>query len=173
MKEMNNNLNVVNEVAEPETVANAVVIAESERNDLSIGISPADLMNPAESQFYCSIDNDGSVSAKAKIFNALNSPEKKVAEMIGEEITIKDIAAHVVDIVDDETGEYTQCLRVVLIDENGVGYEAVSGGIANAVQRILSIFGQPNTWEAPIKVKVRQKQTRNGNNKVNTLEVIG
>lgn len=157
---MNENVNVSNEIA--------VVSKE----DLYTGITPAELMNPATSQMFCTLVDDGTPKSKAKIYNAINNPDKKLSDVIGETIELKDIVAHMIELVDEETGEYLQTLRTVLIDSKGVSYEAVSGGVANAVSRLIQIYGQPNTWTEPVKVKARQKATRNGNNKVTTLEVV-
>lgn len=136
-----------------------------------MAMSVSDLAAPGESQMFCSIKSDGSIQSKARIFNAVNSPDKKVSDCIGEIILLKDIVAHPVWLTDENTGEAVQAMRMVLVDDKGASYEAVSGGLANAVQRILQIFGQPDTWSEPIPVKPIQKGTRNGNNKVTTLKI--
>lgn len=130
--------------------------------------------NPTD-QFYCSIVSDGSRKSKVAIFNAINNAEKKIADHINEIIEAVNVVAHPVTLVDDETGEVINALRTVIIDKNGVGYEAVSGGIANALSRIMAIVGEPTqgAWEKePVKMKIKQKATRNGTNKVNTIELV-
>ena len=150
--------------------ADANMIAEV-KAEAPMTLSVSDLSNPGETSMYCSIPMDGSVKSKMAVFNAVNSPEKKVADCIGEVIMLKDIVAHEIWLTDENTGETIKAMRIVLIDDNGVGYEAVSSGLSNAIQRILDIFGQPNTWKAPIPVKPIQKSTRNGVNKVTTLKI--
>lgn len=135
-------------------------------------VTPSQLANPTTTQMYCSIKDDGTPKSKARIYNAINSPDKKLSECIGEVLELKNIVAHEVQLIDEETGEVVRVLRTVLIDKNGISYEAVSGGVANSISRLLQIFGQPETWTEPIKVKAKQKNTRNGNNKVTTLEII-
>ena len=130
--------------------------------------------NPA-GQFYCSIQNDGSRKSKVAIFNAINNAEEKVSDHINEVLEIVNLVAHPVTLVDEQTGEVTEALRTVLIDKNGKGYEAVSGGIANALSRIMAIVGEPmnGAWEKePVKMKIKQVKTRNGVNKVNTIELV-
>ena len=162
--------NIQNTVAESTVIpANTQEIMEAKSESLALSV--ADLAAPGESRMYCSLASDGSMASKARIFNAVNSPDKKISDCIGETILLKDIVAHPVLLTDEETGEAIEAMRMVLVDADGISYEAVSGGLANAVQRILQIFGQPDTWEAPIPVKPVQKGTRNGNNKVTTLKI--
>ena len=153
------------------TAPTNMVVAEAK--DEVVLVTPSQLANPTSTQMYCSLKDDGSAKSKASIYNAINSPDEKLSEHIGEEIELVHIVAHEVQLPDEETGEMVRCLRTILVDKAGKTYEAVSGGVANSISRMLQIFGQPDTWDAPIKVKAKQKATRNGNNKVTTLEIIG
>lgn len=164
------NKNTTPNMAENEVVVNPAELAEVKHNPLEV-MSVEALANPGESMMYCSLKDDGSMASKARIFNSVNSPDKKISDCIGETINLKDIVAHPIQLVDEQTGELIKAMRMVLVDDKGVAYEAVSSGLVNAVARILQIFGQPDTWSEPIKVKPVQKGTRNGNNKVTTLKV--
>ena len=161
---------IVANVYEGETEVSSTEIMEI-RNNPMMDISVADFTAPAESMMYCSLPNSGSMKDKAAIFNAVNSPDKRISDCIGETINLANIVAHPIKLVDEESGELMDAMRMVLISDKGVSYEAVSSGLVNAVQRILQIFGQPDTWDEPIPVKPIQKGTRNGNNKVTTLKV--
>lgn len=133
------------------------------------------LHNPTE-QFYCSIVNDGSRKSAIKIYNAINSADEQLADHINEVLEIVNIVAHPVELVDEEDGEVFTALRTILIAKDGKAYSAVSGGITNSIARIFAIVGKPDggAWEKePVKIKVKQVQTRNGNNKVNTIELVG
>ena len=145
-------------------------LAEMRHNPMD-SVTVSSLSDPGASQMYCSIRDDGTMQSKARIFNSINSPDKRISDCIGETISLANIVAHPIQLVDENSGELIETMRMVLVDDQGVSYEAVSTGIVNAVSRILQIFGQPDTWTAPIKVKPVQKGTRNGNNKVTTLKV--
>lgn len=145
-------------------------LAEMRHNPLD-SVSVNSLADPGQSQMYCSIKDDGTMESKARIFNSINSPDKRISDCIGETISLANIVAHPIQLVDENSGELVETMRMVLVDDKGTSYEAVSTGIVNAVARILQIFGQPETWNGPIKVKPVQKGTRNGNNKVTTLKV--
>lgn len=164
---MNEQINKV----QAEVVADSTALVEVARDNGFNAITVSELINPAETAMYCSIKDDGSMKSKAAIFNTVNSPDKKLSECIGDVIALRNIVAHPITLLDENTGEMIEALRVVLVDDKGFSYEAVSNGVANAVSRILQIFGQPETWAEPVKVKAIQKQTRNGNNKVTTLKI--
>lgn len=161
------NVNVAEENVIPATTQE---IAEY-KAEPSMVMSVSELANPQETAMYCSLKSDGSLASKARIFNAVNSPDKKVSECIGDTIQLTDVVAHPIWLTDEKSGELVEAMRMVLVDDQGISYEAVSGGLVNAVQRILQIFGQPETWETPIPVKPIQKGTRNGLNKVTTLKI--
>ena len=106
---------------------------------------------------------------KKALFNAMNNPQKRVADMIGKEIIIKDVFVESVDMVNEETGEITIAPRIVLVDTKGVSYQCVSTGIFSALKKMFQIFGMP-TWENGIKTEVAQIQK--GKRNILTLRVI-
>lgn len=129
---------------------------------------------------YCSIQAEDRAS-KAKVFNAMNNPDHRVGDFINKTIKLKDVLAEVITmdekdaddqpVIDPETGEAkrTQAIRVVLFDDKGESYQAVSTGIYNAVKKLMMIYGAP-TWEDPITVEV--KQVSLGKNQMLTLNVV-
>ena len=132
------------------------------------------LKNPT-GQFYCSIQNDGTRKSAIAIYNAVNSADESIADHIGEVLEVVNVVAYPVTLADDETGEIFDSLRTVLVTKEGKAYTAVSQGITNALARIFSIIGSPESgaWEKePVKMKIKQVKTRNGNNKVNTIELV-
>lgn len=137
-----------------------------------MGITIQEMMNPKASHMLCTMKNDGTVESKAKIYNSINSPDKKLSECIGETINLKDVICHTVQLIDENTGEVFDTVRSILIDDKGVSYQAVSTGVNNSLSKIFQIFGSPENWEKPLPIKAKQKQTNNGNNKVTIIEVV-
>lgn len=105
---------------------------------------------------------------KANLFNAINNPEKRLADCINMKIKAKDLYIEVVNCTNEETGEITACPRIVIIDDKGVAYQAVSLGIYSALKKVIQIFGAP-TWEKPITLEV--KQVTKGTRKMLTLNI--
>lgn len=160
---------VTEKIANEETTTMAVV-----KGDIA-GTELLEQFKDPNSQFYCSIKNDGTRKTQIAIFNAVNSAEESLADQINKDLEIVNVVAHPVTLVDENTGEVVQALRTVLIDKNGKGYTAVSSGIANALSRIFAIVGTPDggAWEKePVKMRIKQVKTRNGLNKVNTIELV-
>lgn len=132
------------------------------------------LKNP-NGQFYCSIQNDGTRKSAVSIYNAVMNADKRVENAINMTLEVINVVAHPVTLVDENTGEVITALRTVLVTKDGTGYEAVSQGITNALSRIFSIVGMPDggAWEQePVKMKIKQVATRNGNNKIMTIELV-
>ena len=105
---------------------------------------------------------------KANLFNAINNPEQRLADCINMTIKAKDLYIEIVNCTNEETGEITACPRIVIIDEEGVSYQAVSLGIYSALKKVIQIFGVP-TWEKPIALEV--KQVTKGTRKMLTLNI--
>lgn len=116
---------------------------------------------------FCSM-NAETPEEKAKVFNAMNNPDNRIADCINTVINAKDLYIEVVDCTNEETGEVTACPRIVIIDEKGASYQAVSLGIYSALKKVIRIFGAP-TWDKPIPLEV--KQVSKGTRKMLTLNV--
>jgi hypothetical protein len=126
----------------------------------------ADLASTRQTMF-CSLKATDD-KAKAIVFKAMNSPEKRIADMINLEINAKDLFCETVQCINRETGEINECPRIVIIDDKGVGYQAVSIGIFSAVKKLIAVFGAP-TWTKPIKLKVTQ--ITKGDRKLLTFDI--
>ena len=104
------------------------------------------------------------------LYNAMNAPEKRIADCINMTIEVKHIYCEVVTCVNRESGEESVCPRIVLIDKDGVGYQAVSMGIYSAIKKLMTIKGNPATWKKPVKLKVTQ--VTKGDRKLLTLNMV-
>lgn len=123
----------------------------------------------ASSSAYCSMvaaDN----KARVTLYNACNQPEK-LSEHINETIDVLHVYIEIIAITNKLTEKIDKAPRIVLIDVNGKGYQAVSLGIYNAVMQMIHIFGEPDTWSGPHKVKVKHIPLQGGNHTM-SLEVL-
>lgn len=89
---------------------------------------------------------------KKLLANAMNNPDKRLADCINQEIAVKDLYVEQVEMLNQNTGELQTCPRIVLIDKDGVSYGCVSFGILGSLKKIMSVYGVP-TWEEPVTVK--------------------
>jgi hypothetical protein len=104
------------------------------------------------------------------LYNAMNAPEKRIGDCINMTIEVNHIYCEVVTCVNRESGEESVCPRIVLIDKDGVGYQAVSMGIYSAVKKLMTIKGNPANWKKPVKLKVTQ--VTKGDRKLLTLNMV-
>lgn len=104
---------------------------------------------------YCSLVPK-TQEEKVNFFNAVNSPTKRLKEMVNLEVEVKDIYAETINFTDKETGEIVPGVRIVLISPSGESYQASSKGIFSSVSKLLKIMGEPNTWKKPVKIRPKE-----------------
>ena len=142
------------EIQEIENVENMEVVGElvvAQHKELSVNLSETAKTN------YSSIKGE-SREEKARLYKAKSNPDKRIADCINQKIYVKDLYMEVVSLTNEETGEISDCPRVVLLDKDGISYTSVSFGIYNSLKSLVAVYGEP-TWEDPIPVIVRQKET--------------
>lgn len=110
---------------------------------------------------YCSVKLD-SKEAKIAVFNATTNPDNRLSDMVNKTITVTDFYAERTAMVDSETGEVREGVRIILFDKDGITYQTSSTGVFNAIGRMVALFGQP-TWEEGIAVIVKQIRRGKGN----------
>ena len=99
---------------------------------------------------YCTMVAENR-QAMATLYNAVSNPEK-ISAHINKPIEMIHFYVEVIQCANESTGAIVNVPRVVLIDKTGKGYQAVSVGVYNAVKRIVSMFGNPATWDTPVTV---------------------
>lgn len=98
---------------------------------------------------------------KAIAFNAMNSPQHRVSDMINKTISLKDIYVETVNCI-DKNGVIAICPRIVLVDVNGEAYACVSVGMFGSLSKLIQVYGEP-TWTEGINVEITQSKTKTGN----------
>ena len=126
------------------------------------------LRNPGK-VFYSSINID-SRPAAIKVYNALNNSETRLDDHKGEVLSIVDVVAHSVRLRDND-GNLKDCLRTVLIDQNGTTYATVSEGVLSSLSKIFALISPP-PFDPPLELTAKELKTRN-NFKVLTLQLVG
>lgn len=117
---------------------------------------------------FCSI-TPKTEEESIQLFNITNNPENKLKDFINMPLRIKDVYVDEVTLTQETTGEIQKCPRIILIDENGKGYQCVSSGVFSALKRLFMMFGMP-TWEKPITI-VPKLISKSANKNILTIEV--
>ena len=120
------------------------------------------LYNAVENELgqpYCSMRVTDEKSA-SMLFKAMNQPDDSLGDHINETIDVTNIFIQPVPMANQETGEVNVVPRIVLFDVEGKTYVTVSRGIYNALKNMCAIVGTPETWKAPVTIKVGQRQIK-------------
>jgi hypothetical protein len=150
--------NVSKEVkSEAVVIDNEVAVV---KEDLVTNLSPSMFENVGQALFSTIQGEDR--ATRIKVYNAISDSENALDDHKGEILEITDFVAHPIELEDEVTKEMVQAMRVVLIDKNGVGYHAVSGGVVSSMQRIIGLVGQGPWTDEPLKVVPVEKKTRKG-----------
>ena len=112
-------------------------------------------------QYVTSISNDDKVSLLKAMGNSDHNLLNWCLDNPGEPILMKDILFQPVQMADDETGEITDNVRLVVIDKDGTSYSAVSVGAVSSMQRLISVMGQP-PYADGLAIIAKQVPTRKG-----------
>lgn len=106
-------------------------------------------------------------TSTAKLFNALNSPSRKIKDIIGATINVTDIVITTAKIAKEyadrekENAEKNDKPCVHFFTDLGEHFASVSNGIIRATENLLSCGITP-TSETPIAIKFVEAETKNG-----------
>ena len=131
--------------------------------------SDDNLLTERSKNAFCS-KMTGTIEDKKELYNALEKCDLLLKDVVNQEINIKDVYIEKYEKLDNETGEVKTKFRTILFDVDGTSYATGSYGIANAIEKMILIFGKP-TWEDGIKVKVENKKL-DGNRTSLTLTLV-
>lgn len=119
------------------------------------------LFSGIKQNVYCSKKAE-SEKEKKDLFNALESCDALLNDCVGQDIEIKDIYVEEKRVYDEESGELKTKYRTIIFDKSGQTYATGSYGIYNILKKIVGIYGLPDTWKEPLKVKVSKRPIGNG-----------
>ena len=128
------------------------------------------LFSGVKQNIYCSKKAETD-EEKKELFNALEKCDALLNDCVGQEIEIQDIYVEEKQVVDETTGELKNKYRSILFDVTGQTYATGSYGIYNVLKKIVGIYGLPDSWEKPLKVKVTKRPIGNGKQSL-TLTLI-
>lgn len=97
---------------------------------------------------------------KKAVLNAVTNAEP-ISDHLNEVINLSNYVAQVVTVTDEITEELRDVVRSILIDdENGKAYYAISDGITGSIRDLFGILGEPHTWTEPVRVIVTENKGR-------------
>ena len=64
--------------------------------------------------------------------------------------------------IEEAIQELRQGRMIILVDDEGNAYHAISDGIFKSLQTYCGLLGNPNTWPEPVAIIVDEKRSRRG-----------
>lgn len=98
---------------------------------------------------------------KIKLYSALQNAEK-LDEHLNEPLEMVNAVAQAVQVTDDQTGEVSNTVRVIIVTADNKAYAATSPTLAAGLNTMFGIFGTPNVWTEPLTIKVIERRSRRG-----------
>lgn len=90
---------------------------------------------------------------RVKVLNAVTD-STPLEDKVGGVINLRNYIVQSVELQDSETGELVETARVVLIDDDGTAYHAISKGAILALRALSNILPAPHTWPRPVAMRV-------------------
>ncbi len=130
------------------------------------------MLSDNKQKIYTSVSAN-TIEEKKKIYNALESCDCLLNDIVGTEINIKDFYIEEntkEEILDNGDTKQVVKFRTILFDTEGKTYATGSYGIYNSLRKICAVFGYP-TWEEGLLVRVEKKPIGNGRSEL-TLVLV-
>jgi len=107
---------------------------------------------------------DSSWETRTATFDAMTNA-LPVADNLGTVINLRNWVIQPVEMPVDEKdpAKGTQLApRIILIDEDGSAFAAISSGILKSLENLAGVFGKPADWPGAIPVVVSEQKSRAG-----------
>lgn len=119
-----------------------------------------DSLTDASTMFRATFDTS-TPEGQDMAFAALSDAEDLSAHL-NETINLVHYVGQAVNLTDAATGEVTPAIRVILIDDEGNNYSAVSNELIRGLSMLSGIYGPPESWTEPKAVVVSEKRSKRG-----------
>ena len=126
-------------------------------NNAPMGV---DMSGAADGAVLTSVDMT-TPEGKALVFGALQNAER-IEDNLNKVINLVNFVAQRVSVTDANTGELIPATKTILVDDKGKGYAATSNGVLGSLNTLVSIYGDPAQWSAPVPIKVIEKRSNAG-----------
>lgn len=118
---------------------------------------------------YSSIKGQDFASKKQVVQAVTGS--SPLREHLGEVIRLRNFVVQAVPMENEQTKVIEDQPRVILIDEDGRSYHAISRVVLKDMQNITGILGQPDTWPEPVEIAVSEERS-NGARRFMTINLV-
>lgn len=140
-------------------------LAVVQDNDVADAIAQ---LQEGRTALYSSIKGDDQGTRRTVLKAVMSS--KAIADNLDKPFKLNHVIVQPTEMLNESTGVYETQPRVILLDEKGTAYHAISKVIFRDIENILAILGEPTSWDGPLDVKVVREGS--GNRKFFRLELV-
>lgn len=140
-------------------------MSENTMNEIVLSADAATLSNKISGMgegvqgFYSSIEGDD-FDTKLTVLEAMTD-SLPISKNLDKVIQVRNIIVQQVEMLDEKSGELKAQPRVILVDEDGRAFHAISAPLFRDVENWLGMLGKPSTWKGALPVKVTKEGTGN------------
>jgi hypothetical protein len=95
------------------------------------------------------------------LYNSVTKADRSISELIGDVFEASNVIVQVVTKLNKKTGVEETFPRIILVDDDGVSYEAFSWGVLDSV-KLLSVVKGPPPWKPQLLLTPVQIPTDGG-----------
>lgn len=99
---------------------------------------------------------------RLKVADAVTTSEALDDGNIDKTINLTNFVIQAVEMVNEQTGVVEDQPRVILIDDEGVAYHAISKGLFSSLGNLTAILGEPASWPRPVPAYVTKQKAKVG-----------
>lgn len=108
----------------------------------------------SENPVFCAVAPQ-TEEEKVALYNAVQNPTGGVEDILGEVKSLINARGEYKRYIDDD-GEVQEYVQLLLIFDDGTCYKTGSRGILYALNDMFNIFGTPDCWSEPKKMKIKK-----------------
>lgn len=129
----------------------------------------ADMQNGGNAGILSTIQGDG-IQSKLAALVAINNSEP-IADNLRKTIRVANVIVQPVTMEDSKTGQMMAQPRVILIDDAGKAFHAISGPLFRDVQNWFALVGQPKEWPTGFVLPVTVSREGSGDSRYFTSKI--
>lgn len=142
-------------------MADEIMVMETEqgiaKNDG--GFAERIIQHVREEGFYCTFDTSN-IKGQKQLYKATNA-SKLLRDFMETPLEVTDFVFSPTTVT-TEAGETEQVMGVYLVDKGGNAYVSSSNGVIRSAMNIISMFGDPASWDEPLTIVCCETNTAKG-----------
>lgn len=117
------------------------------------------ILKSGETDIFSTFDG-ADFETQLDVVDAVTTAER-LSDHPGTVIQLRNVVIQPIELTNDD-GATVRVPRVILVDEDGTSYAAISNGILKSLQTLFGLVGFPADWPRALSVQMKEVRTRAG-----------